>query len=123
GSYIGWATESDINALASHLDRLYVHAYVPQPSQAYDYIAARVQSIAKANAALGKHVEVAVIYSAEGSKWAAGNEHFMGDWLSTNSLGVAETTFLSDWSSKAPATVTFVGFQYYEYFFLKQYVP
>ena len=119
-SYIGWATASDIAALAPLVDRLYVHAYVTQADQAFGFISARVANIVSANASAGRDVEVVPIFSAEGVQWAA--DPFMGDWLAANSIAQAESTFLSDWESAAPA-VRLMGFQYYEYFYLAQYVP
>ena len=123
GSYLGWVKDTDITALVPYVDRLYLHAYVTQPSLAYDYVAMRAKAVATANAALGKDVEVVPIYSAEGVQWSAGAEHFMGDWLATGSLDVAETTFRDAWTTKAPAKLRLGGFQYFEYFFLAQYLP
>jgi hypothetical protein len=123
GSYLGWVKDSDIAALVPYVDRLYLHAYVTDPALAYDYVSTRAQAVATANAQLGKDVEVVPIYSAEGVKWSAGAEHFMGDWLSTGSLDSAESTFRGAWMAKAPAKLRLGGFQYFEYFFLAQYVP
>jgi hypothetical protein len=105
------------------IDRLYVHVYVTSPDQAYAYGQMRFQYIAAGNASLGTSVEVWPIFSAEGVQWSAGAEHFMGDWLATHTLDEAETTLLTSWEANPPGPGAHVtGFQYYEGFFMAEYV-
>jgi hypothetical protein len=122
-SYIGWPTQAQVDALVPLVDRLYVHVYVTSPDQAYGYGQQRFRYIASANAQLGTHVDVWPIFSAEGVMWKAGAETFMGDWLAAHSLDEAESTLLAGWEANPPgAGVAATGIEYYEYFFLSEYV-
>ncbi|MFI5297526.1 MAG: hypothetical protein ACHREM_05455 [Polyangiales bacterium] len=122
-AYVGWPTPAQIDATVPLLDRLYVHVYVTSADKAFGYGQARFQAIASANGRLGTHVDVWPIFSAEGTAWSAGAEHFMGDWLSTHTLDEAEATLLTDWEATPPGTaVTVSGFQYFSDFFMEQYV-
>jgi hypothetical protein len=120
-SYIGWPDAAQIDALAPLVDRLYVHVYVTSPDQAYAYGKQRFQWVASANTQLHTHVDVWPIFSAEGVTWSAGAEHFMGDWLSSHTLDEAESTLLTAWQAD-PAGPAITGIEYYEAFFLEQYV-
>jgi hypothetical protein len=123
GAYIGWPTEGQVDAMLPLVDRLYVHVYVTSPDLAYAYGQTRFQYIAAGNAAQGTAVDVWPIFSAEGATWSAGTEHFMGDWLSMHTLDEAEATFLTGWEGHPPGPgVRVTGFQYYEGFFMQEYV-
>jgi hypothetical protein len=122
-AYIGRPTPEQVAPLLSLVDRVFVHVYVKSAELAYGYGQERFAAIAEANTALGTDVEVRPIFSAEGEMWAAGDEHFMGEWLSTHSLGEAETTFIAAWGNEPGALPPLTGFQYYDYFFLEQYLP
>jgi hypothetical protein len=123
GVYIGRPDQNQVNTMLPLIDRLYVHVYVTSPDQAYAYGQMRFQYIAAANASLGTSVEVWPIFSAEGVQWSAGAEHFMGDWLATHTLDEAENTLLTSWEANPPGPSAHVtGFQYYEGFFMAEYV-
>jgi hypothetical protein len=120
-SYIGWPDANQIDALVPLVDRLYVHVYVKSPNTAYAYGQQRFQWIASANTRLHTHVDVWPIFSAEGVMWSAGTEQFMGDWLSTHTLDQAESALLAAWPTN-PAEPVISGIEYYEAFFLEEYV-
>lgn len=120
--YIGRATSEQFTALLPLVDGLFVHVYVKSAEQAYGYGAERFSAIAAGNDALATNVDVRPIFSAEGQDWAAGDEHFMGDWLATHSLEDAESTFLTGWDSEVTPLPPLTGFQYYDYFFLERYL-
>lgn len=123
-SYIGWPSAEQMNDLAPLVDRLFIHAYVTSPDKAFGYVKQRLLDLAAANTAHGTHVEVRPIFSAEGTTWAAGAEHFMGDWLGQHSLPEAESALLAAWAAEPPGSLPpFGGFQYFEYFYLERYVP
>lgn len=115
--YIGWLnrdpnmSEAQVaSTLAQNVSQVFVHAYVNNPSNAYGYAKSRITALTQAKPSL----QIWPIFSAEGVKYSAGSEKFMGDWLSLNSLDAAENTFMA---SYIPA-----GFQYFEYSFLKLYL-
>jgi hypothetical protein len=122
GVYIGWATDAEIDAMIPLIDRLYVHTYVTEPALAYDYGAERFQLIAEANAEFGRSVEIRPIFSLEGATWAAGAEHFMGDWYTDHSLDEVEAVFLADYvAGPLDGPIELNGFQYFDYFYLERY--
>lgn len=121
-AYIGRPTSEQFTALLPLVDRLFVHVYVKDAEQAYGYGQERFAAIAAGNAALERPVEVRPIFSAEGEAWAAGDEHFMGDWLTDHTLGDAEAAFLSGWESEVAPLPPLTGFQYYDYLFLERYL-
>jgi hypothetical protein len=121
-AYLGWPDAEEVSAMAPLLDRVYVHVYVDTAQQAYPYGEERFQMFAAANQELGTNVEVWPIFSAEDTDWAAGAEHFMGEWLQTNGVAAAETQFLADWQAADLQNVGLGGHQYYEYFFLDKYL-
>jgi hypothetical protein len=121
-AYIGRPTPEQLTPLLSLVDRVFVHVYVKTAEQAYGYGQERVAAIAAASMGLSREVEVRAIFSAEGEAWSAGDEHFMGDWLSTHSLDEAESTFLGAWEAETGALPPFAGFQHYDYFFLERYL-
>lgn len=109
--YIGWLdrikniTVDRIAAvLATHVDRVLVHAYVKDPAQAAGYIQSRVSLLKNAKS----NLEIWPIFSAEGTGFSAGPEIFMGDWLKTHTFSQAEG-----------ALPGYPGYQYYEYAFLR----
>jgi len=120
--YIGRPTPEQLAPLLALADRVFVHVYVKSADLAYGYGQERFAALAEANMALGSEVEVRPIFSAEGETWAAGDEHFMGEWLSTHSLGEAESTFIAAWENETVALPALTGFQYYDYFFLERYL-
>lgn len=120
--YVGWLDAAQARAIAPLVDRMYIHAYVDDPSTAWGYADDRILMFQAENAAQGLSVDVWPIYSAEDTAWAAGSEHFMGEWLSAHSLDEAEATFMADYEASG-ATIAITGHQHYDYFFLERYLP
>ncbi len=120
--YAGWFDGEDAAAIAPLIDRMYVHAYVDSPDRALGYVEERMALLQAENDAQGLSLEVWPIFSAEDTAWAAGAEHFMGEWLSAHSLDEAERTFLAAYEA-SDLTIRVTGQQYYEYVFLALYVP
>lgn len=121
--YVGYPTAEQVAEMAPLVDRLFVHVYVTSPDKAFGYGKKRFLDIAAANQAKGTHLEVRPIFSAEGTAWAAGAEHFMGDWLGANSMAEAEKQVLTAWKAEpAESLPPFGGFQWFEYFYLERYV-
>jgi hypothetical protein len=122
--YAGWLEQQQADAMAALIDRVYLHVYVDQASQAFGYGKARLQMLANANASLGRNVDIWPIFSAEDHKWAAGPETFMGEWLAAHGVDAAEKAYLTGYEGDAlHGAITVSGFQYYEYFFLDAYLP
>jgi hypothetical protein len=116
--YIGWPTPEQVTALLPLVDRLFVHVYVKDAATAYAY--GKERFVASAAAA---PLEIRPIFSAEGQTWSAGDEHFMGDYFATHTLGAAETAFLTAWEAETEPLPKLGGFQYYDYFYLERYLP
>eukprot|EP01087_Luapelamoeba_hula_P018710 TRINITY_DN6072_c0_g1_i1.p1 TRINITY_DN6072_c0_g1~~TRINITY_DN6072_c0_g1_i1.p1 ORF type:complete len:512 (-),score=57.65 TRINITY_DN6072_c0_g1_i1:136-1671(-) len=139
GVYIGWATQTDIAAIAgAGANLLLIHAYVTNPNNAWTYAQQRMNYAYSTSPSDNHVMKTAIIFSAEGQAHSAGDEHFMGDWLAANTNASASTTD-SDWSGivKAEAIVSadqsaaessatlnerFAGYQWYEYGFAYQYM-
>ncbi len=115
--YIGWLnnntslTEAQEAAkIAANTTRVFVHAYVTTPLNAYVYTKSRVKALLAAKPSL----PIWPIFSAEGSAYRAGSERFMGDWLALNSLDAAESLYKRSYVPD--------GFQYFAYEFLRKYL-
>ena len=145
GAYIGWTTQSDMNGLVPLVDRLFIHAYVPDGKKTYSKVKGRLDQIMvtrkggqTAPVIVSKKTDVYPIFSAE---WLPpeicnqGPTHpdfynqmcFLGPWLKANGGPAgAETAFnraeaagrttTDNWRNYA----TIRGFFYYEYNHLKQ---
>jgi hypothetical protein len=121
--YAGWIDQTQADGMVPWIDRVYLHVYVDQASQAFGYGKSRMQMIADANASQSRKVDVWPIFSAEDHAWSAGAETFMGEWLQANGMDAAEAAFLGAYEADAlHDTVVVSGFQYYDYFFLSTYL-
>lgn len=127
GTYLGWLTNAPPNQtvaaaeIANNVDRVYLHAYVSNPVNAFSYMNNRLQSFATA----GVPLEIIPIYSGEG-KWycdgctypttpcTPGVNCFSGDWFAAHGLAPAESAFNSSytaWSHSAHPALNWVGYQ------------
>lgn len=136
GAYIGWTTQSDMTGLLPLVDRLFIHAYVPDGKKTYAKIKGRLDQIMAAKPT--KKVNVYPLFSAEWLPPEICNQGpknpdfynqmcFMGPWLKANGgpagaetafnrSKVAGRTTTDNWRNYA----TIQGFFYYEYNVLKQ---
>ena len=128
-AYIGWPDKTEMLDIAGSglVDRLFVHAYVKLPSQAYAYTKERINWAGES----GTNLEIWPIFSAESSSLYGDPEAkgFMGDWFkergknnSKESMILAEDTYLNDYvfdlTSPYKDGVQILGFQYYSYRYL-----
>lgn len=120
-TYMGWLgripgqTEAQVAAqIAPLIDRALLHCYVRNPTSAFGYCLSRIGAFTQAN----RNLEIWPIFSAEGQQARAGEEIFMGDWLKTGSIDLAETLFQKNMATTFPTSIDQIkGFQWYEYGF------
>eukprot|EP00742_Colponemidia_sp_Colp-10_P028595 GILJ01036006.1.p1 GENE.GILJ01036006.1~~GILJ01036006.1.p1 ORF type:complete len:273 (-),score=20.28 GILJ01036006.1:48-815(-) len=133
--YLGANIQSDIQietlVNSSFVTMLYVAVYVVSPNSAFGSLNDAARTIRRIETAAGKlegySQRFGVILSAEGNAYAAGTEHFMGDWLAAHNDG---STILESTEGNVSAVVTppfssqmtFDGFQWYEYIFTGLYL-
>lgn len=135
GAYIGWTERDDIAQLIPLVDRILMHAYVPDGKKTYDKLKTRLNQIKAAQPS--KKVPVYPIFSAEwlppeicnqgtGHPSFYDNMCFMGPWLKNNGgLKGAERAFARSEAAgrtsadnwRAHATIS--GFYYYSYTHLR----
>lgn len=136
GAYIGWTTQSDMTGLLPLVDRLFIHAYVPDGKKTYAKIKGRLDQIMAAKPT--KKVNVYPLFSAEWLPPEICNQGpknpdfynqmcFMGPWLKANGGPAgAETAFNRSEAAGRTTTdnwrnyATIQGFFFYEYNVLKQ---
>ncbi len=145
GAYIGWTTQSDMDGLVPLVDRLFIHAYVPDGKKTYAKIKGRLDQImvtkkgGKTTPVVGvKKMLVCPLFSAE---WLPpeicnqGPTHpefyeqmcFMGPWLKANGgpMGAAAAFDRSELVGRTTADnwrnyAVIEGFFFYEYNHLKK---
>jgi len=117
-TYIGWPTDAEIVELAGLVDRLLLHCYVRNPSNAYNYAKSRFYAIST----VSSNLAIWPIFSAESSNYYA-DQPFMGDWLATHSLSEAEEIFMAAYNDDTDARKYkggVSGFQYYSYDYIRK---
>lgn len=145
GAYIGWTTQSDMDGLVPLVDRLFIHAYVPDGKKTYAKIKGRLDQIMVSRKG-GKTAPVVVskktvVYPLFSAEWLPpeicnqGPTHpefyeqmcFMGPWLKANGgptgaeaafnrSELAGRTTADNWRNYAVVE----GFFFYEYNHLKK---
>ena len=134
GTYLGWYNNKDLpestltitQKIAAKTDEVFLHAYVPQPQNAPNYLSSRLELFS--DPSISRTPKIIAIFSYEDSSFAAGGEFFMGDWFCHNKAngidGVEEIfngLMRSDYSEYADMIL---GTAHYEYvfadFFLRQ---
>lgn len=135
GAYIGWTMQSDMTALIPLVNRIFIHAYVPDGKKTYSKVKGRLDQIMAAKPT--RKVDVYPIFSAE---WLPpeicnqGTTHpdfynqmcFMGPWLKANGGPAgAESAFNRSEAAGRTSTdnwrnyATIKGFFYYSYHHLE----
>ncbi|KAI8830823.1 hypothetical protein BJ741DRAFT_618773 [Chytriomyces cf. hyalinus JEL632] len=126
-AYLGWLRPSKLYSqskqaelLARNLDVIYLHAYVKDPTTAWNYVEGRVRAFASTRLPL----KIWFILSAEGIERNDGG-HFMGDWLKDpanggDSVSMAESIVLKQVQENRLFNVdmAFMGFQWFTYYYL-----
>lgn len=144
-AYIGWTMQSDMNGLLPLIDRLFIHAYVPDGKKTYSKVKGRLDQIMIARKegqttpiVVSKKTEVYPIFSAEWSPSEICNQGpshpefynqmcFMGPWFKANGgpdgsiaafnrSEASGRTSSDNWRNYAEIR----GFFFYEYNQLKQ---
>ena len=102
--YVGWPTETQLVEIAGIVDKTLIHAYVPDPNNAFTYALTRLEYYANF---AGIH-PVSIIYSAE--------PNFSGPWLNSHSMEAAEQEFMSDYNAASGTWKSKVDLQEFTYF-------
>lgn len=105
-AYVGWPTAGQADTIGANLDRLRLHAYVSDPTTAYNFSRDRLINFANGN----PNLDVSTIFSSE--------PNFMKTWLENNSMISAENMFTTDWtdgSSEWQNNINLEGFTYFTY--------
>jgi hypothetical protein len=133
-AYIGWTTAEEMAELIPLVDRILIHAYVPDGTKTYSKVKARLDQIRAARPT--KRVSVYPLFSAEwlppelcdkgpSTPGFYDNMCFMGPWLKANGgvLG-AERAFNTSVSADTKKTwnlsARINGYSYYAYVYLKE---
>ena len=105
-TYVGWPDATQAAGILPFADRIFVHAYVTDPSLAYPYTFARLGYFGSTTS-LAKLV---VLYSSE--------DTFLGPWLATNPEQNAYPVYLSAYAADPRAWKTkieLLGQQWFDY--------
>jgi hypothetical protein len=118
-AYVGWPSNSEMPQICALVDRLLVHCYVTNPSNAYTYGEPAYERWYSAGLATNRPT-LWPLFSCESSNNYS-EQPFMGDWLVANSLDAAEAIFMDSYSSDTNAmkyNAAILGFQYFSYDFM-----
>ena len=102
--YVGWPDETQLLEIADLVDRTLIHAYVPDPNNAFDYAEGRLEYYDN----YAGIAEVMIIFSAE--------PNFSGPWLLANNMAAAEQAFLDDYNASIGTWKDNVDLQDFVYF-------
>ena len=118
-AYVGWPSNSEITQIAGQVDRLLVHCYVKNPTNAYTYGWTNYYRWWYAGLATNR-AALWPIFSCESSNNFA-DQPFMGNWLAASGLNAAETNFEGSYVADTNVmkyNAGILGFQYYSYNFM-----
>ncbi len=102
--YVGWPNAGQLKIIADIVDKTLIHAYVTNPSNAFNYALTRLQYYDT----YANIENVSIIYSAE--------PNFMGPWLTTNNMAAAEQTFMTAYNNSNGNWKSHVNLQSFTYF-------
>jgi hypothetical protein len=106
--YVGWPNLGQLHQLSAVADKMFIHAYVANPSTSFNYTSARLNYYAN----YAGTANVYIIFSSE--------PDFMQTWLLGHSMAEAETLFTTAYNASSGAWknhVNFAGFVYFAYTF------
>ncbi len=104
--YVGWPDATQLLEIADIVDRTLIHAYVPDPNNAFDYAEGRLEYYENYPGT----AEITIIFSAE--------PNFSGPWLQANNMIMAEQEFMDDYNASTGIwknNVDLQGFTYFTY--------
>jgi hypothetical protein len=123
-SYIGWPDYGQIkNDMAAELDFVFMHKYVRDPMDAFEYGKSRDDELFDETSDL----RIVPIYSAEGTEYHAENgEPFSGDWFEGAPNHTVQTCEDLFWTAtienrERAKQLRVAGFQYFTYYFMGKY--
>ncbi len=134
-TYLGkLATEDEISAsdkaveILNRADEIYLHCYVNDPHDAFDYCKERIDLFNAAANKLGKVANISPIFSAEGDEPSTEpGGHFFGAWLqeqpnASTAFASADSLFASEYRAKRYAHVRLGGSQHFTYDLLRSHL-
>lgn len=104
--YVGWPDAIQLLEIADIVDRTLIHAYVPDPDDAFSYTEGRLEYYENYTGM----AEVMIIFSAE--------PNFSGPWLQANNMAAAEQAFMDDYDASTGTwkdNIDMQGFTYFTY--------
>lgn len=102
--YVGWPDASQLLEIADIVDRTLIHAYVPDPNNAFSYAEGRLEYYENYTGT----AEIMIIFSAE--------PNFSGPWLQANTMAAAEQIFMDDYNASTGTWKNNVDLQDFVYF-------
>jgi hypothetical protein len=106
--YVGWTDAPQLQQLSAVCDRIFIHAYVTNPSTSFNYALTRLNYFDNYSGV----ANVYIIFSSE--------PNFMQPWLLNHSMIEAETIFTNAYNAAVGTWknhVNFAGFVYFTYTF------
>ena len=106
--YVGWPNLGQLHELSAIADRMFIHAYVANPSTSFNYALTRLNYYANYTGV----ANVYIIFSSE--------PDFMQTWLLGHSMSEAENIFKTAYNASTgtwKSHVNFAGFVYFAYTF------
>jgi hypothetical protein len=106
--YVGHINSGQLQTLSAIADRIFIHAYVANPSTSFNYVSTRLNFYNNYNGT----AKVYFIFSSEPS--------FMQSWLLAHSMTEAESIFTTSYNAASglwKSHVNFSGFVYFAYTF------
>ncbi len=106
--YVGWPNLGQLHTLSAIADKMFIHAYVTNPSTSFTYALTRLNYYASYTGT----ANVYIIFSSEPT--------FMQTWLTAHSMVEAENIFTTAYNAASgtwKSHVNFAGFVYFAYTF------
>jgi len=104
--YVGWPDATQLLEIADIVDRTLIHAYVPDPNNAFEYAEGRLEYYEN----YAGTAEITIILSSE--------PNFSGPWLQANNMAAAEQAFMDDYTTSTGTwknNIDLQGFTYFTY--------
>jgi hypothetical protein len=105
-TYLGWPDSSQAVGIIPHVDRVFIHAYLSNPANAFGYTLSRLEDFGSA----GAEVKVIPLFSSEPG--------FMGPWLASHNEPDAFNHYQTAYNSATGSwkqNIDLHGYQWYKY--------